>query len=134
MKVKFLDPQGNLPASLIKLGYSSNANFHLENEEEYLVYGISIWRNVIHYLVIPSGLKLPNWLPADLFQVTDPSLPSEWYFRYLGKNHSSEVTMKIGYKEIALDDDHDTDLIERMEGAIKVFLLRQQEAESSKND
>lgn len=130
MKVRFIDPQGNLPPGLLRLGYASNADFHLKEDEAYTVYGISIWRNVIHYLIIPSGLSLPNWLPADLFEVIDPSLPSKWYFRYLGENHSSEVTIKMGYREIALDEDYYSDLIERMEGAVKVFLARKQEIES----
>jgi hypothetical protein len=101
MKVRFIDPRGKLPPSLLRIGYTSYADFHLKEDEEYTVYGISIWRNVIHYLVIPSGMTLPNWLPSDLFEVTDPLIPSKWYFRYLGENHPSEVTIKIGYKEIA---------------------------------
>ncbi len=134
MKVRFIDPRGKLPPSLSKLGYSSNADFHLKSDEEYTVYAISIWRNVIHYLVIPSNLTLPYWLPADLFEVIDPSISSKWYFRFMGENHPSEVTLKIGYKESVLDENHDLGLIERTEEAIKVFLTRQQEIELNEKD
>ena len=130
MKVKFIDPKRNLPPSLISLGYSSNADFHLKEGEEYQVFGISIWKNVIHYLIVPSNLSLPWWLPADLFDITDQSLSSKWYFKYLGEDHPSGITIKIGYQESVLDDSHDLDLIEREVSAIRIFLERKHEIET----
>lgn len=129
MKVQFIDPKGDLSSDLRRLGYSPTADFHLKPDTEYLVYGISMWRSVLHYLIIPTSITLPNWLPADLFVIVDPTIPEEWYFRYLGSNYPSEIKIIMGYKEIALNDDHYFDLIEREQNAVQTFLRRKNDME-----
>ena len=69
MKVIFKDTKGKLPKSMIRLGYFPKVELHLEPGIHYTVYGISSWRNVISYLIIPSDITVPYWYPADLFDV-----------------------------------------------------------------
>ena len=130
MKVLFIDPNGNLPASMIKLGYSPRVNLNLEQDNHYIVYGISIWREVLHYLIIPNEEMLPSWFPADLFDVVDQRLPFEFYFHYFGMNDSTGLSLEIGYKEMVLDPNHSNDLIERKKDAIKIFLKRKIEIDA----
>lgn len=127
MKIKYVKPGENYPANLIKLGYSPHADLHLKEGITYIVYGISIWRHILHYLIIPTDEMLPSWLPGDLFEVVDPRLPFEWYFRYFGVNDPSKLEIEMGYKEIVLDKMHSINLIEREKDAIRTFLTRKRE-------
>lgn len=127
MKVKYYNPGRNLPASMFKLGYSSLVHLHLQGGIVYTVYGISIWRNVLHYLIFPTDEMLPSWLPADLFEVVDERLPFEWYFRYFGDKDPSELNILLGYKELVLEEQHYVNLIELDKNAIRIFLMRKKE-------
>ncbi|OJX39890.1 MAG: hypothetical protein BGO78_14035 [Chloroflexi bacterium 44-23] len=127
MKVKFVDPGGNLPASMLRIGYSPRVDLGLITDDIHIVYGVSEWRGVLHYLIIPAEAHLPIWFPADLFIVIDARLPFEWYFRYYGDNDPSELKFQMGYQELALDAAHSTDLIERKNNAISLFLKRKAE-------
>lgn len=127
MKVKFLDPGNKLPSSMLKLGYSPKVDLHLKVGEIYGVYGISIWRNVLHYLLFSTDEMSPSWLPADLFEIVDLRIPFDWYFRYLGENAPNELKILIGYKELVAEDQHYINLIELDRGAIRIFLDRKKE-------
>ena len=116
-----------LPPSMIKLGYSSQVILGLDADTLYVVYGISIWRDVIHYLIIPSDYTLPFWFPADLFDVVEKKMPCNWYFRYMGGENPNELKMIIGYKEMVLDKTHYFDLIERETCAVRTFLTQKKE-------
>ncbi len=99
--------------------------------EIYTVYGISLWKNVLHYLLVSesSGLKnWPDWYPAELFEVIDKSLP-EMYFSYL-ENDSRGLNALWGYKEMVMNHEHYIDLIERDEAGLSIFYLRMREFDS----
>ncbi len=122
MKVKYQGSQNPLPEELTRLGYHPSVEWHLDGHVNYTVYSISIWNDVLHYLVIPSEGRLPDWLPAVLFTIVDRRLPYEWYFRELGRNHPTGERIMVGYKEMVEDENHCVDLIERETNAIKIFL------------
>lgn len=87
------------------------------------VHGISVAHGVVHYLVIPSDGAFPVWYPAELFDVTDYSLPGDWYFDYYGTEHGIDAMW--GYRELVLDPDHHDDLIgNRGPKAVGVFAER----------
>lgn len=131
MKVKFLDPGKDFPQSMLTLGYSPNVNLHLIPGVIYIVFGILIWRSVVHYLIIPTDSNLPDWVPADVFTIINSSIPPEWYFHYYGNSDPSEYQIMLSYKEMALDHLHCQNLIERNEDAIRTFFSRKKEIENS---
>lgn len=131
MKVKFLKLDLSSLPKLLDLGYSSEADFHLRGDTTYIVYGISMWRFVLHYLVIPENMSLPYWYPADLFEIVDTRLPPELFFRDFRDNDPSEREFLLGYKELIQDVSHDIGLMEREVNAIRIFLERKEEIENA---
>ena len=91
------------------------------------VYGISIWSNVLHYLVFPSEVMLPSWLPADLFEMVEHRVPLDWYVQDNCENADPGLRFLLGYKELALDPSHYQDLINLDRSAIRIFLNRKKE-------
>lgn len=96
--------------------------------QTYLVYGIHMYNNWLSYLVIPDEAMPPNWYPAELFEVVEPQLPFEWYFRFYGYIESG-VCAVWGYKELVLDANHHDGLLELDGKALKTFLKRKKEME-----
>lgn len=127
MKVIFVDPGKKQPSSMKKLLYSPHADLNLKNGETYIVYGISLWKDVLHYLIIPHELNVPDWLPADLFIIQDSKIPDDWYFCYFGENDSSLLKILIGYTEMITDVTHYINLIERDINALRTFYKRKYE-------
>src|SRR5438552_12395544 len=70
-----------LPGRYFEEGYTPESVFHLVIGKEYCVFGIELYRFVILALVADET-HMPNWCPIDLFTVSDPNLPSNWYFAY----------------------------------------------------
>jgi hypothetical protein len=134
MKVKFLNPDISTLPHILKLGYSPRVDFGMQVDREYVVYAISMWKFVLHYLVIPDNTSLPFWYPADIFNVTEPRIPSTWYFAHPFGGHGSEVVFELGYEEIVQNQQHSDDLVEREPEAIRVFLARKAEIEKSLSD
>jgi hypothetical protein len=131
MKVKFLKPDLNSLPRILNLGYSQRTEFHMRRDTIYTVYGISMWKYVLHYLLLPDNISLPDWYPADLFEVVDGRIPPNWYFHHLMDNDPSEIKFELGYREMAQSANHYVDLIERETDAVRVFLARKEEIENA---
>ena len=101
-------------------------DFELPLNRIFTVYGISIWKDVLHYLVVEEDGN-PFWFPAELFVVEDTSLPKEMHYKYFGLQDKRGVIAFWGYKEMVLDDQHYVDLIEGESKAIEIFLKRKKE-------
>jgi hypothetical protein len=127
MKIRYNNPKGNIPKEMLDIGYFPTSELHLSGETIYTVYGIMIWKNVLHYLIIPTDELLPSWIPAMLFEIVDQRLPFEWYFRYLYEDDPTGLKIEVGYKELIHDETHFVDLIERDKKAIRIFLDRKRE-------
>lgn len=126
MKVTCIANQGkDLSENTILKAHNIEAQFPLTIGQSHVVYGICIWRDVIHYLIVPFEDYYPIWFPADLFKVTNNNmLPSNWYFN----NHENiGITAILGYKELALDESHYLGLIECEKKDIDVFNQRKKE-------
>ncbi|MCK4261354.1 MAG: hypothetical protein KAX49_20455 [Halanaerobiales bacterium] len=119
----------NLSQEALALGDTIETQFNLEIGHEYFVYGISIWKNLMHYLISGKNENLPSWYPAELFDVSDSLLPFEWYFNHYANEVDCPLLAIWGYKELALDLKHYEGLIERESDAIKIFLMRKKEFE-----
>lgn len=122
----------DLPA--VALGRTANfptSQFGVVIGSEYTVYAMRlIGSGVLEYLVDPDGDNRTHWSPADLFTVSDPSVPDWWLFRYEG-NYEGILAL-WGYPEMVLSDTHHDDLIEREPDACAVFSRRRAEADSGR--
>lgn len=92
----------------------------------YTVYSISLWKNVLHYLLIREKDAQPDWFPAELFEVIDEALPAPMYFRSFPSD-ARGVNALCGYREMVMDFNHYVDLIEREVDAIEIFNKRKNE-------
>jgi hypothetical protein len=128
MKVKCIANKGkDLPKQILDVEHLVTSEFALEINKIYEVYGLMSWSGIINYLTLDKYAILPFWFPADLFIVTDNTLPMEWYFEYFGINH--EINFLCGYKELIQDQKHFVNLIERESSAIEIFIKRKKEIE-----
>jgi len=97
----------------------------LEKESSYNVYAIMIWKNRLKYLLLEET-KSPFWHFSYEFEIIDNLLPIEWYFDFKGcKEDPLEAIW--GYKEIVLDNNHRSDLLDRVPKAIAIFEKRKRE-------
>lgn len=132
MKVTCIGNNGRyLPEKYLASGNSIETIFQVSLGELYIVYGICLWDDddTLHYLLMGKNENLPSWYPAELFQVTDKSLPFEWYFNFNSVREQSLLTAIWGYEELVKDPKHHDALIERESDAIEVFLKRKSEIE-----
>lgn len=125
MKVKCIFNTGEgLSKQSIELGDSINTKYPIEVGNIYNVYGQNLYKGTLGYLLIGTYENLPSWYPAELFEVSDSMLPLEWYYQY---DANSVISAIWGYKELALNETHYDDLIEREDEAIRIFLKRKKE-------
>ncbi len=114
------------------LGYNRESNFApLKVGEEYIVYGIDLWKGNLHYLVVPryKGVdQYPSFFPSEVFKVIDGRIPDSWYFNWEGTQEADEATW--GYREL-VDPTHHDDLQERDPDALKIFKSRRHEIDQS---
>jgi hypothetical protein len=99
----------------------------------YSVYGFSIFKNNLYYLIdnpLEGWPINPDWYPVEIFEVVDSSLPKEMYFGYFGSNDKRGVNALWGYKELVHDYSHYEGLVEIEEDAIRVFQKRKEEIDS----
>ena len=125
MKIKCIAVDGKslLDQTLKFGGYSVEMDLYgtLKQGSVYSVYGISLYKGVLAYLIVGENTDYPSWYPAELFEVTDNQIPFEWSFEFF-KN--LDLKAVLGYKELVLSDDHYDNLMERDEKAIRIFLER----------
>ncbi len=106
-------------------------DFELPIGKIFTVYSISIWKGVLHYLIVDAEDPRPSWFPAELFIVQDTMLPKETHYKYFGLNDKRGVNALWGYKEMVLDDQHYVDLIERNSEASEIFVRRKREIDAT---
>lgn len=108
------------------MGYTPSSEFDLEVGKEYVVYGISLWKGFLLYLVIGEGL-FPHWYPSELFDVTRNEMPPIWYFARFSEEEGLDLNAVWGYDELANTQDHFNDLSNLEECAINVFMERKKQ-------
>lgn len=126
MKVKCLENTGeNLSFRAFQAGYQRISSFQIRLNAIYIVYGMSLWKGNLHYLIIDPDhyIYFPEWIIAELFEVVDPLLPIDWFFR-CSKGENGEMRALWGYQEMIIDDNHYYDLMDHKDHAMRVFLKR----------
>lgn len=120
--------QGDVVPEELLLGNTPETEFGLTTGAHHTVYAVSVWRHVVHYLLLNqrSGPR-PDWYPAYLFEITDPKLPWGWSMVRAGADVGLPVELLFGYEELAqADGRHYIDLIERVPEALAVFERRRE--------
>ncbi|GAC40793.1 hypothetical protein [Paenibacillus popilliae] len=126
MKVRCIANTGDkLSKKTQELGDTNETEYSIKIDEMYIVCGQHLYRGVLSYLILGTYENLPSWYPAELFEVTDPLLPLEWYYQCYGDENG--ISAVWGYKELVTIDSHYDDLIEREDEAIRIFLKRKKE-------
>ena len=91
-------------------------------EKEYFVCGIVLFDHKLFYLIY-DDYEMAATYDANLFQITDSSLPEGWFY-----NIDEDSRVSFGYKEFVFIYEHARSLIEdQEENAMKLFLKRTEE-------
>jgi hypothetical protein len=125
MKVICLANSGDaLSPRHFDVGYTASSVFHITVDKEYVVYGVAMWRTLLSYLIVTNGR--PVWCPAELFKVTDPKIPEDWYFQFFSQNEEDWLNAVWGYQEL-IDPQHYDELANLEDNALAIFEARMKE-------
>ena len=130
MKVKCKANSGKaLTPKYLALGYTRQTVCHVAIENEYTVFAVAVYREVV-LLLLSDEDALPNWYPVDLFSLSDGRVPEGWLSAiYPGNDDGLQFLM--GYPRIVSDEAHYDALLERDPAAIEAFRLEKQKSEVS---
>ncbi|GAB3910619.1 hypothetical protein GCM10027612_86820 [Microbispora bryophytorum subsp. camponoti] len=109
MKVRVASNNGGaLPASMLdeRWGLTPRARYPLTIGKEYVVYAISVAKDVFWYYVLDDDERpYPIWYPGPLFEISDDAIPSRWVIGYIpARSGTSRVgTSLISFREWAGD-------------------------------
>lgn len=109
-------------------------DFQLAIGEIYAVYGICMWSGIIHYLTFDKWHNNPFWMPAELFEVIDSRLPSDWHYAFYGYEGDISINAVWGYRELASSPAHYDQLIDRAREALLVFFERKRTVDQFHDD
>lgn len=105
----------------------SAGGYGLELGAEYLVMGMTVYKdsNCIYYLVDVQGR--PDWFPYLLFEVFDNTIPYNWFVRVNGKKQNSDIYCLWGFKELCEDEGYYDRLTNREANALRTYFDRKKE-------
>jgi hypothetical protein len=127
----------------IKNGNTKNSEFNVTIGREYIVFAINIWHESLN-IFISADYNLSGWYPIELFTVSDPKLPSDWFFF---SSPTDDVLQALwGYETLVKDmikkgtsppPTHYDDLLDRDSNALMIFekqKIKYEAIESTKNE
>lgn len=107
MKIKCLSNVGSsLPEDCLepRVNLDKTTIFSLAIGKEYVVYGMTVYRNYIwYYISDEKGLDYPFWYASPLFEVTDNRLSSYWRYGYFPGVSSNLTYPILSFEEWAMD-------------------------------
>lgn len=117
-----------------RFGATSETQFGLTIGKEYLVMGMILGENSLHYL-IDDTVHISAY-PYPLFEVIDHNLPSKWFFKTLNSADRNYPYQEAfwGYQELVFEQDHYKKLVENDEEAIQTYFKRKIELEEELNE
>jgi hypothetical protein len=104
--------------------FSNEVEYELEIGKKYRVMGIMINKksNCIYYLIDEKGW--PDWYPYLLFEISDNTLPQDWYIGIYDKKGTGSIFMLMGFDELCNDDNYHDLLMDRDEATMKNYFRR----------
>lgn len=101
----------------------------IELDSEYLVMGMAVFKdtNCLYYLIDVQGK--PFWYPYLLFNVSDNSLPQNWFLKVIHKKEDSDFFLLWGFYELCNEQDYCDKLMDRDEPALMTYFKRKIELE-----
>ncbi|WP_118987371.1 hypothetical protein [Photorhabdus sp. CRCIA-P01] len=123
----------NLPDDSRCFGETDETDYSfLEIGTEYVVYGLMLLSCRIDYLICPNKGN-PVWIPANLCEIKDGKLSSNWSICITHLNDDYKVLYDnfkiqsiIGYSELVTSISHYIGIIERESEDLGVFFLEKQ--------
>lgn len=97
--------------------------------KDYKVMGIALYKdtNCLHYLV--DDHDRPFWYPHFLFDISEHSLPINWFSRNFDTNITKGDLLCIsGFYELCMNDDFHDALIEREKWALQIYIDKKNES------
>lgn len=102
----------NLAEKYRPYGESDGTVYHLTIDKEYQVYGISIYKSELNYLVMDETRK-PNWYSVGCFELTNNQIPPDWFFKHFLDNEEFLLNAIWGYQELVESQSHYEGILER---------------------
>lgn len=119
----------NDPSNVMS-GIPDNFDYGLEIKKEYLVMGITTFKESdnLYYLVDENGR--PSWFPYQIFKIIENDLPSSWFICVNSDNVYTDYKNLIGFNELCNNEDYFNNLLEREPESLQVYFKRKKELES----
>lgn len=134
MRIKCIENTGkNLSEKHFKMGFFPVSEFDLELKKDYSVYGISLWNGIVFFLLFGEG-SYPNWYPSELFEITQNTIPGNWFFATFPDGQKNGLQAILSYDEMVNNlDQHYDALLEYEPKAMEIFFMRKDEVDCSSN-
>lgn len=94
--------------------------YSLQIGAEYMVYGIMEYDNTIYYLISFEEMVMPDWIPSDLFEIKDNTIPCFWIYENKFINNPN-IAFILSHYEIATDLNHMLRLLQGYSSDFKDF-------------
>lgn len=79
----------------------------------------------LFYLIDEDGR--PFWFPYQIFEITDSSLPFEWYLRINDGSINALYKNLFGFKELCMEDEFFNNLLLREKRELEIYRERKKE-------
>lgn len=114
--------------------FPDDFDYGLELGKEYMVMGIAVYKgsNCLYFLIDEN--TRPNWFPFLLFDISDNSLPQNWFVKVNGEKDNSDIYSLCGYEELCNDVEYYDKLVERDNEAMRTYFRRKIEYEKENLD
>ena len=114
-----------VPRYLGVLFFDLSVKFELTVGAQYPVLGMELYQDILQILVPDdSDRRLPQWMPAELFDIKVSELPADWFFvAYRDEEMASQRGFRArwGYRLLVESDEHRDGLEELDPSALAVF-------------
>lgn len=115
--------------------HTAETTFNVTVGHGYKFFGIGVHRRLLHLLVIADG-RLPNWVPAEMFEVEGTSIPESWILKTWPPADPAVQpwTFLLGYPELVNDPQHRDLILERDDAALQLFFSHVIASEAAENE
>lgn len=120
----------DLPVNARVMGETDKTEFtFLEKGRKYKVYGVMFYSTRTDFLVSPESSG-PLWVPSNIFDIEDDTLPSDWGFiitekkeGYADLHEAFGINALCGYLDLIRSYHHYIGILERDSDELKKFYI-----------